>query len=80
MEETPAHMTAKGGGDLMTYVDQSGQERTMSTMYQANVPIDLEDATVLINANGQAKIHAGYRTLGSRLYQFICKTFRFDLA
>ncbi|MFT5527340.1 MAG: putative peptide zinc metalloprotease protein [Pirellulaceae bacterium] len=80
MEETPAHMTEKGGGDLMTYVDQAGDERTVTTMYQANVPIELADATVLINANGQAKIHAGYRTLGSRIYQFICKTFRFDLA
>ncbi len=54
-------------------------QRRPSNTYQANVPLELTDATLLSGGTGRAKIRAGSRTLASRLWDSLCRTFHFQL-
>ena len=69
------HLAAEG--DLATRKDSSGHLRPMSTTYQASVPLDAPAGDVVIGGTGQAKIHAGYRTIGSRIWWALASVFKF---
>ena len=79
MKVTPRGLSSKGGGELVTRTDSSGQERPMSTTYQANALLQDDSGQLLVGATGQARIHAGYQTVASRLWRYVCKTFNFDV-
>ncbi len=48
-------------------------------VYQASVPLDVARPVALVGGRGRAKIHAGARTLGARLWDSLCHTFRLEL-
>lgn len=79
LTESPRHLSNKAGGQLPTETDPSGIERPMSTSYPARVFLDNPDGLLRIGLTGQAKVHAGYRTLGQRLWRFVTQTFNFKL-
>ena len=79
LQTTPPSLSSKHGGDLATRTDPSGHERPLHTTYLASVEFDDPAATLLPHTTGQAKIHAGYQTIATRVWRYLCQTFRFEL-
>jgi putative peptide zinc metalloprotease protein len=78
MKESPSNLAISAGGKLDTKADEYGRNRPISTSYQAKVV--LEDPTVPLRPGyrGQAKVHLAWRSLGSRFYRYVAKTFNFE--
>ncbi len=73
-------MSAKAQGELATKTDPvTGVERPMSTSYQAHVPLDNPDGSLLMGFRGRARIHSEWQTLGKRCWRFLTRTFNFRL-
>ncbi len=79
LQAAPAALTLKGGGSLATRTDQQGVERPVHVTYQASAPLEADPGKLLTGTTGQAKIHAGYQPLGTRLWRGLCRTFRFEM-
>jgi putative peptide zinc metalloprotease protein len=79
MEVAPTRMAAQAGGQLATEADKSGVQRPLSVVYQANVPLDDPQGTIIVGATGAARIHAGYQPLYQRLWRAACRTFHFQM-
>jgi putative peptide zinc metalloprotease protein len=79
MKITPKGLSSKNGGDVITQTDASGQERPLTTTYQANAAIQSDANELLIGVTGQAKIHTGYQTVATRVWRYICQTFDFSV-
>jgi putative peptide zinc metalloprotease protein len=74
LKVSPRSLSSKAGGSLATTTDSTGRERPLSVTYQADVPFESDD--VLIGTRGTAYVHAGYRTIGYRLWRYLHQTFR----
>ena len=72
-------MSAQHGGRVEAKSDSSGMIRPLSTTYQARAPLDESIGEVQVGLQGQARVYTGWRSLGSRLYRYLSKTFHFDL-
>jgi putative peptide zinc metalloprotease protein len=79
LKVSPKQLSNKAGGELATKTDESGVERPLSTSYQAQVLLEDPDKLMRIGLRGTAKVHAGYRTLGQRIYRFVFQTFNFRM-
>ena len=81
MKETPRVLSSKNGGDIISTVNEQGQQVPASTTYMLSVPleIDIEDDIVIDGGTGVAKIYAGRQTVGKRIWRLLCHTFRFEL-
>jgi putative peptide zinc metalloprotease protein len=79
MAVTSAKLSNKTGGELATKTDAEGNERPLSTTYQARVQIDDVNLLLRQGLRGEAKIHAGWETLSSRLWRYVARTFNFEL-
>jgi putative peptide zinc metalloprotease protein len=79
MEATPASLSTQGGGQLETKTDKkTGTLKTISTSYQASVPLDDKDQLLRVGLTGKAKIYTGWQSLYERTYRYIARTFHFD--
>jgi putative peptide zinc metalloprotease protein len=72
-------LSTRGGGQLATRTTADGIEKPLGVVYQASVPIDDASGRLLLGGTGQAKIHAGWQPLASRLWRSACRTFRFEM-
>jgi len=79
MKETPRTLSSKNGGDIVSTVNDEGQQVPASTTYMLTVPIEIEDDIVIDGGTGVAKIYAGRQTVGKRIWRLLCHTFRFEL-
>ncbi len=79
MKETPPTLSSKNGGDILSTVNEQGQQVPMSTTYLLSLPLKIEDAIVIDGGTGVAKIYAGQQTVGQRIWRLLCHTFRFEL-
>jgi putative peptide zinc metalloprotease protein len=79
LKVAPRALSAKHKGELVTRTDPSGIERPASTSYQARAPLDDLDGLLAAGLKGQAKIDAGYHSLGWRFWRFLTRTFHFQL-
>jgi len=79
MQAAPTRLAAQTGGQLATRADEGGVERPLSTVYQANVPVDDPTGRIVIGTTGLARIHAGWQPLWQRLWRNACRTFHFQL-
>lgn len=79
MQATPAAMSARSGGELLTTSDSQGRERPAFVTYEAVVKF--ADATALLanGGGGIARIHAGYQTPAVRLWRELRRTFHFEM-
>jgi len=79
MKVTPAAMSAKSGGELLTTTDGHGREKPLFVTYEAAA--QFEDASSLLanGGGGIARIHAGYQTPARRLWRELRRTFHFEL-
>jgi putative peptide zinc metalloprotease protein len=79
MEATPASLSTQGGGTLETKTDKkTGTLKTISTSYQASVPLDGQQELLRVGLTGKAKIYTGWQPLYERTYRYIARTFHFD--
>ncbi len=79
MEATPASLSTQGGGVLETKTDKkTGTLKTISTSYQASVPLDDQQELLRVGLTGKAKIYTGWQSLYERTYRYIARTFHFD--
>ena len=77
MTESPINVASQSGGQLGSQVDATGTVRPISTSYQAIATLHDTKGLTQIDLRGQAKIKAGSRSLGSRLYRYVARTFHF---
>lgn len=78
MKESPAQLAISVGGKLDTKTDEYGKTRPISTSYQAKVVFDDPKVPLRPGYRGQAKVHLAWRSLGSRFYRYVTKTFNFE--
>ena len=78
MKESSANLSITSGGMLDTKTDELGRTRPISTSYQARV--EFKDLKVPLRPSyrGNAKVHLAWKSLGSRLYRYVLKTFNFE--
>lgn len=80
LKSSPAHLSSLHGGDLPTKMDQDGVARPIGKVFEVLVPLPEDDHGMLrIGLVGQARITTAPRTLGSRLYRYLSRTFNFEL-
>ena len=77
MEIAPTSLTNQAGGAVATRTDAEGRARPLSTIYRARVPIENANGLVQLDYRGKAKIRVGYKTVGSRLWRYLARTFHF---
>lgn len=79
LEIAPRSISASAGGTLATKTDSEGRERPLEVTYLVSVPIEDQTHEMLLGGSGEARIHAGYQTIGQRFWRSLCKTFHFDM-
>jgi putative peptide zinc metalloprotease protein len=80
LKSSPAHLSSLHGGDLPTKMDQDGVARPIGKVFEVLVPLPEDEHGMLrIGLVGQARITTAPRTLGSRLYRYLSRTFNFEL-
>lgn len=81
IKKTPTHLSSLHGGDITSKMDPTGVAKPISTIYEAIVPLPENDPHHLLRIGlvGRAKITTPPRTLASRVYRYLSKTFNFDL-
>jgi putative peptide zinc metalloprotease protein len=77
---SPEHLSSLNGGPLPTKMGPDGVARPLDRVYDALVPLPYDpQGLVRIGLVGEAKITTKPRTLGSRLYRYLARTFNFEL-
>ncbi len=79
MPATPQSLSNQKGGTLATRTDAQGVERPLNATYQAKVPLDNQGGMLQPEFRGQARVRAGYQTIGERLWRYLMRTFHFEL-
>ncbi|MEE2642812.1 MAG: hemolysin D [Planctomycetota bacterium] len=75
----PANVSNQTGGPLITSKNERGEDVPQSATFPVRAPFESKDSRIRIGMTGYARIHAGSRTLGQRIWRFVCRTFNFDL-
>ena len=76
LDSIPSELLAKG---LVRPRLEENDPRPLVVSYQVRVRLEQNKARIPIHASGRAKIHVAPRTLASRGYAALCRTFRIDL-
>jgi putative peptide zinc metalloprotease protein len=80
LKDSPVRLSSLSGGDLPTKMDDSGVPRPVGLVFEAVVPLPEDTHDVLrIGLVGEAKITTAPRTLWSRIYRYVARTFNFEL-
>lgn len=79
MESVPTRLASTSGGPLPARADPDGVVRPLHTSYQATVRLDNQTGLLRNGLIGQARVKIRPRTLASRLYRYLSRTFNFDL-
>ena len=79
MKAVPKCLSSRFGVPLVTTAGPNGQDQPQSSTFQVSVPFTDESGLVFSGSSGVAKIRAGKRTVGQRLWRLVCQTFRFEL-
>ncbi|MEM7457566.1 MAG: site-2 protease family protein, partial [Planctomycetota bacterium] len=79
MKTVPNALSSRYGGDLVTIIDDDGNDIPQSSTYEVSVPLADEEQIILPGSTGVAKIRTGSTTIGWRIWRLGMRTFRFDL-
>jgi putative peptide zinc metalloprotease protein len=90
LKVAPTHLSGTHGGPLPTEMTKSGVAKPLTPAFAAIVPLDKamqidqlpkDDPHRLLKIGlvGRAKITTAPRTLASRLYRYVARTFNFEL-
>jgi putative peptide zinc metalloprotease protein len=75
----PPSLSTKHGGSLATHTDAAGNQRPLSTTYQASAPLENPTGRIIAGARGQARIYTGTESLGRRAWREACRTLAWEL-
>ncbi|MCY2982893.1 MAG: hemolysin D [Planctomycetota bacterium] len=78
LKEVSPSLSITSGGTLDTKTDEMGKTRPISTSYPATVELIGTDAPLRAGYRGNAKVHLAWKSLGSRFYRYVLKTFNFE--
>jgi putative peptide zinc metalloprotease protein len=78
LEDSPAQVSSRSGGELATRTDDNGRERPVNSSYQATVPLDNSQGLLEPGFRGRAKIECGTRTCWQWFWRSILRTFHFS--
>ena len=79
MPTAPQRLASTSGGPLAAQANPDGTVRPLNTSYQATVRLDNPHGLLRNGLIGRARIETPPRTVGSRLYRYLSRTFNFDL-
>lgn len=83
LEHPSPNMMESAGGDLAAKPDKTGNQKLVSTAYQARVPLggalSGDHTLIYLGQRGQARVYTGWQSLGERLVRFVYRTFHFQL-
>jgi putative peptide zinc metalloprotease protein len=80
LKTSPVHLSSLHGGELPTKMDESGVPRPIGLVFEVTVPLpEDEHGLMRVGLVGRAKITTAPRTLGSRIYRYLSRTFNFEL-
>ena len=79
MEEVNPALDARFGGPLISEFNSEGQSQPLQPTYEVVCRLMNETDDVLIGMTGQARIHAGHRSLGQRFFRYLAQTFSFHM-
>jgi len=79
VDQLSPRLASTSGGPVPAQTDPTGMVRPLSTSYQALVRLDDSQKMFRNGLIGQARIKTSPRTLASRLYRYLSRTFNFDL-
>jgi len=68
----------ENSGNGTSSVRPTAADSAAGATYQASAPFAVPEADLVVGGSGTAKIHAGYRTLASRLWWAVRRTFRLE--
>ncbi|WP_146501971.1 biotin/lipoyl-binding protein [Rubinisphaera italica] len=77
IEFAPRETSIKTGGTLQTETNADGLERPLNSTYEARVPLEISDESILPGFRGTAKIHIGSQPLGKAWWRTLVTLFRF---
>lgn len=75
----PPQMASPRGGPIEATATEGGQFKATSAKYLVVAAMDNPGQLLVKDLTGVARIHVGYRTVGSRLGRFFAQTFNFKL-
>jgi len=78
MKAAPRNLASKSGG-LATKNDAAGYVTPLSTTYEVATPLNDTQGELYIGATGKARVRVGSRTVGVKVWRYLCQTFHFDL-
>ncbi|MEX2316986.1 MAG: biotin/lipoyl-binding protein [Pirellulales bacterium] len=78
---TPTHLSSLNGGEVPTEMTATGIPKPLSPVFDAIVPLPEHNPNGLLRIGlvGKAKIHVDPRTLASRFWRYLTRTFNFEL-
>ena len=79
MEQISPRLASTSGGSVPAQHNPDGTVKTLTTSYQAEVPLDNSLGLLRNGLTGQARIKTEPRTLASRLWRYLKRTFNFDI-
>ncbi|QDU98988.1 HlyD family efflux transporter periplasmic adaptor subunit [Lignipirellula cremea] len=79
LDATPQSLTIQAGGGVASRVDDQGIERPISACYMVRVQMEKQAGLPLPGMRGSARICTGWRTIGSRAWETLARTFHFRL-
>ena len=56
-----------------------GATGSMDRFYEVSVPLDDDAGELRIGGSGRGKIHVGRKTIGQRVWRYVCQTVRFEM-
>ena len=80
MKTLPQHLSHRGGSDVESKVDpQTGQEHPLTALFQARVPLTVEEGILRIGLRGHAKIYTAWQPATTQLWYWFIHTFNFKM-
>ena len=78
-DTAPEALSNKAGGAMATVTDAAGQERLISVAYQAKVPLEIDEESLMPGLRGRARCLIRERPLGSVIWRYLRRQFHFRL-
>jgi len=79
IKATPRLLSVQAGGVLQTKSGQAGAQQPLSTSYHARALVNNSSGLLHPGLRGSARINVRWRSLGSRTWRYLAKTFRFEM-
>ncbi|MEC9094974.1 MAG: hemolysin D [Planctomycetota bacterium] len=79
LRKAPPNVSNQTGGPLITKKNKQGEDIPQNATFPIRAPFESIDSRIQIGMTGHARVSAGSKTLGQRIWRFVCRTFNFEL-